>query len=175
MVDRVKDRFSTDEHSGVLTDFVTAQAHKPLVIGIEDKTFGTGLINELRADKPEWVIVPLKADRDKISRGTPYSSAVNGGHVWFPDPLLTPWGVNWENEHTNFPRGTHDDQVDCGAYAWFHSRTYLRPGERGPGEPAAELPVPTHVQRGMAQVRRRQGRKEHPYNQLLRNAQVGGL
>jgi len=169
LVDRFKDRLSTDDHLPKLELFLEAQRPEaePLVIGIEAKTYGTNLINDIRTSKPDWVIIPIKAEFDKITRNTPYSVATNTGHVWFPDPLYVPWGVNWENEHTNFPRGTHDDQVDNGGYAWIHSRTYLRPGETPPGEEPEDLPKESHVQRNMRQLRR-QGGKEHPYDQMLR-------
>lgn len=177
LVDRFRDRVNTDEYVDAIEGFYELQRPEaePLLLGVEDKTFGTSLINDLRRDRPGWVVVPLKAEYDKISRNTPYAKGVAAGRVWFPDPLLVPWAVNWENEHSNFWRGTYDDQVDCGGYAYLHSRTYLRPGEKRPGDEPESLPEPTHVQKGMAIVRRRNGISTHPYTELLNRVQPGGM
>lgn len=171
LVDCHRDRISSEKHHDELKMFIDRQPQvaQPMVIGIENKTFGTGLINELRRDEPTWAIVPLQADKDKITRATPYAAAVGAGKVWFPEPLLVPWVVKWDNEYANFPKGTHDDQVDCGSYAWSHSKNYLRPGERPPDQEADPLPERTHVQKGMATIRRNGGKREkaHPFTQMM--------
>ena len=77
----------------------------------------------MRISHPDLTLVPLKADKDKISRAVPYAEAVRAGKVWFPD--AAPWIVTWENEHMRFPNVKHDDQVDTGAYAWAKSRDYI--------------------------------------------------
>ena len=167
LVDRFRDKISTSEYVEALDGFLPTLLIQPMVIGIEDKTFGKSFINDLRRDRPELIIVPLKADKDKISRATAYSKAVAAGAVWFPDPAWVPWAVNWENEHANFPRGTHDDQVDTGSYAYEHSRTYLRPGERPPDAEPEEVREMTHVEKGFAQIRRNNGQALHPYTAMI--------
>ena len=171
LVDCLRDRISSEKHHEQLKMFVDRQppVAEPMVIGIENKTFGTGLINDLREDEPSWVLVPLTADTDKITRATPYAAAVGAGKVWFPNPLHVPWAVKWENEHANFPRGTHDDQVDTGAYAWAHSKSYLRPGERPPDQDADPIPQVSHVQKGLATIQRNNGvrSKAHPFTQMM--------
>jgi hypothetical protein len=50
-----------------------------------------------------------------VARAIPYGSAIKLGRVSFPSDA--PWLQEWEHEHLQFPNGTHDDQVDTGAYA----------------------------------------------------------
>ena len=92
--------------------------------GIEERTFGLGLINDLRT-KHSWTVpVPIPVSTDKITNAVPYKEGVNSGYVWFPHPLMGPWVEDWDSEHSIFPRGAHDDQVDTGSMAWARSRTY---------------------------------------------------
>jgi hypothetical protein len=50
-----------------------------------------------------------------VARAIPYGAAIKLGRVSFPSDA--PWLQEWEHEHLQFPNGTHDDQVDTGAYA----------------------------------------------------------
>ena len=167
LVDSVRDRVSSEKHVPTIREFLLRQRAeaKPGLIGIENKTFGTTLINDIRRDEPTWVIVPLKAEADKITRNTPYAVSVNTGHTWFPDPETTPWVTEWENEHAGFPRVRHDDQVDTGGYAYIHSRNFFRAGARPAATPEVEKRN-DHVQRGIRQVQRSGGRM-HPYQSLM--------
>ncbi len=175
LVDRFRDRISTSEYVDELDKFLETLVIQPTVIAIENKTFGTSFVNELRRDRPHLVLFPLKADRDKIARAAAYARGVGAGKVWFPDPLWVAWGVKWENEHAGFPRTTHDDQVDTGGYAYEYSRALLRPGESSPDSEPEALPEVTHVDRGMAQIRRGQGRSVHPYTRALEAASAAGF
>ncbi len=129
LVDALRERISTENHASTLHRFIARNAlTPPEFIGIEDKSFGTNLINEIR-NRPEfhkYPIIPLKADKDKYTRAVPYAEASNAGKVWFPEPEDFPLGQTWENEHARFPNRTkHDDMVDTGAYAYAKARDYM--------------------------------------------------
>jgi predicted phage terminase large subunit-like protein len=83
-------------------------------VGVENKTFGTYLIKNI-VRHGGMTVRPLEADTDKVSRAIPYGSAIATGRISFPSDA--PWLHEWEHEHLQFPNGTHDDQVDTGAYA----------------------------------------------------------
>jgi predicted phage terminase large subunit-like protein len=60
-------------------------------------------------------ITPIDAEGDKFSRALPYSARVSSGRVWLPAGAS--WTGDWVDEHSGFPNGSHDDQVDVGSYA----------------------------------------------------------
>lgn len=82
-------------------------------IGIEDRTFGTTLIQTLlREGLP---VRRLKADTDKVTRALPAAVAYENGQVFHP--VRSPWVDDLEDELLSFPNAVHDDQVDAVAYA----------------------------------------------------------
>lgn len=165
LVRRARDRVSSESHSTWASRFwKEAEPYMPTFMGIENKTFGTSLINELRQDHPEIVIIPLEADTDKISRATGYADAVKAGKVWFPLPARWVDSVAWENEHAAFPNGTHDDQVDTGAYAWARGLLYGYTQQHQEDKP----PENNHVAENLARIARANGKPEHPYSRLRR-------
>ena len=161
LVDRKRERVSTEDHKAWLVDFLTQLPNdvEPQFIGIENKTFGTNLINELRASMPELVIIPIPSDADKITKNTPYANAVKTGKVWFPHPDTWPSSVTWENEHAKFPNSTHDDQVDTGGMAWTQAQKYSYTPTRKEEKPS------TARDRAARQLRRKQG-NQHDYHRL---------
>lgn len=60
-------------------------------------------------------ITPLHADTDKFSRALPASARASGGRIWLP--AAAPWAADFISECAAFPNGSHDDMVDCLAYA----------------------------------------------------------
>jgi len=87
---------------------------QPKYVGIEDRTFGTTLIQHLRR-RGDVNVRPLPADTDKVTRALPFGYLVLSGGVFFPKDA--PWLEAFENELVDFPNTTHDDQVDVCAYA----------------------------------------------------------
>lgn len=90
--------------------------HGCQLVIIEDRTFGTTLLQHLKRD-PKYVTVSMKADTDKVTRAIPYGAAILNGFIRFPDTSPA-WWSKFVSEHVAFPNGTHDDQVDAGAYAY---------------------------------------------------------
>lgn len=89
-------------------------------VGIEERTFGLTLIQMFQRAGGFYVKPLFAGNRDKVQRSIPYGSGIRSQQVWFPDSA--PWLAIWEHEHTNFPNSKHDDQVDCGSYAWEMTR-----------------------------------------------------
>ncbi len=91
-----------------------AKRFSPKFVGIEDRTFGTTLIQNLRKRRTVK-IRPLLADTDKVTRALGFGFLVGDGLVYLPTGAE--WVMAWEDEMTSFPYGSHDDQVDVAAYA----------------------------------------------------------
>lgn len=75
---------------------------------VEDKSSGTGLIQQLKQDGVPVVGIPR--DTDKISRALDVSPQVQAGNVVLPDSAS--WLSDYLAEFVAFPNATHDDMVD---------------------------------------------------------------
>ena len=141
LLDASRFRMESPDHEAKTREFWRTMQTKHgagRFLGIEDRTFGTSLIqNMMRAGGIS--IRPLKADKDKISRATPAGSLMREGRVWFRDEQDTngPDGflLDFEKEMAAFPNATHDDYVDCLAYAAVVARNLpIRKTETIPDE-----------------------------------------
>lgn len=94
--------------------------YRPNAVVVEDAASGQSLIQELRVESG-LPVIPLKPDRDKLSRAAAVSPVVEGGRLFLPaaDPG---WCADFTAELLAFPGGRHDDQVD--ALVW--ALDYLR-------------------------------------------------
>lgn len=95
-----------------------ALAHRdtPSWLLIERKASGISLIQELQRDTrlPIWGkdsdkpgVIP---DKDKVARAQAAVGYVASGKIRIP--IRAPWLADFLSEHSNFPHGKHDDQVD---------------------------------------------------------------
>jgi predicted phage terminase large subunit-like protein len=84
------------------------QAFKKLV---EDKANGPALIALLSDQVPG--IVAIRPDGTKASRTHAVSSLIEAGNVVLPVSSIAPWVDAFVDECAAFPKGAHDDQVDC--------------------------------------------------------------
>ena len=75
---------------------------------VEDKVSGTGLIQTLRREGIP--ILPIKRDRDKISRAHDAAPFVESGNVLLP--MWAHWLADFVAEAATFPAGANDDQLD---------------------------------------------------------------
>jgi len=91
-----------------------SKIHDPRYVGIEDKTFGTTLIQTLRK-RGGVKVRSLPVDRDKVMRALPFGYQVLEGNVFFP--AEAEWLDDYEEELLSFPNGTHDDMVDVSGFA----------------------------------------------------------
>jgi predicted phage terminase large subunit-like protein len=89
------------------------------VVLVEDKSSGTQLIQELRADGFALVQAAPANNDDKIMRLHAQTAKIEGQFVLFPQKA--PWLDAYLLELTAFPNAKHDDQVDStvNALAWL--------------------------------------------------------
>lgn len=85
----------------------TAATHEKLV---EDKANGTAVIDTLK-EKISGLI-PVNPTDSKEGRARAVTPDAEAGNVLLPHPEEHPWVRDFIEEARNFPRGTHDDQVD---------------------------------------------------------------
>ena len=71
-------------------------------------------------DLTELVRLVPAGERRAAERSTPtdegfelWKTFVQAGNVWLPAVELAPWVAGLTKEAANFPRSTHDDQVDA--------------------------------------------------------------
>ena len=86
-----------------------AERWRPRMILIEDAASGQSLIQSLRRFTM-LPILPIKVDRDKVTRAQAATPWFETGRVWFRADA--PWLGDLEAELEYFPTGQHDDQVD---------------------------------------------------------------
>ena len=75
---------------------------------VEDKSSGTGLIQELKREGIP--IIPIPRNTDKIERAYDVTPAMESGNVFLPQS--SEWLSDFLKEATAFPAGNHDDQLD---------------------------------------------------------------
>lgn len=80
--------------------------------GIEDVQAQTLIVQAMR--RAGFPVRALKANMDKVTRSVPCQIRMEAGQVWFPKSH--PELENLEHELLTFPKGAHDDLVDCLAY-----------------------------------------------------------
>lgn len=90
-----------------------AYRYRPKFQAIEDKTFGTNLIQECKREGMS--IRPVKVDKDKVTRSLVIAARYEVGKVWHRQDA--PWLTDYEDELLSFPRGKNDDQVDTASMA----------------------------------------------------------
>jgi predicted phage terminase large subunit-like protein len=82
---------------------------------IEDKANGPAVITIMQKAVPG--IIAVNPEGGKIARANATASYHASGNVYLPDPVRAPWVHDYIEEHTSFPFGAHDDQVDAQSQA----------------------------------------------------------
>lgn len=77
---------------------------------VEDKANGPAVIAQLRSTVPGLIAVNPKDS--KYARASAVSPFQEAGNVLLPEPSIAPWIDDFIVEHSSFPNGAHDDQVD---------------------------------------------------------------
>lgn len=83
-------------------------------INIEDKSSGTGLIQQLKRSVYAGRVNPIPRNIDKVSRALDCVLPIHSGHVWIPKHA--PWVTTYLDEFTKFSKymtHKHDDQMDA--------------------------------------------------------------
>lgn len=86
----------------------------PHVVVVEDTAAGQSLIQSMRRET-RLPILPVKADRDKVSRAHAVTPTHEAGLVFIPPHEH--WCCDFEDELASFPTAPHDDQVDAFVHA----------------------------------------------------------
>ncbi|ANY70721.1 hypothetical protein BBD42_13085 [Paenibacillus sp. BIHB 4019] len=86
---------------------------RPRFQAIEDKTFGTNLIQECKREG--MTVRAVKVDKDKVTRSLVIAARYEVGMVYHREDAQ--WLTDYEDELLSFPRGKHDDQVDTASMA----------------------------------------------------------
>jgi predicted phage terminase large subunit-like protein len=117
LVDQVRDRLDV---LGTCQAIVTLRSKWPQVgsILVEDKANGPAVITILKQKLPG--LTPVTPLGGKESRANATASFHRAGNVYLPDPSIAPWVHDYIEEHTSFPFGAHDDQVDAQSQGISH-------------------------------------------------------
>lgn len=111
LLDVFRSRVEGPDQKGYLK--LEFQRHRPAQLGIESTGYQLALMQEaIREGLPA---VRLKADGDKVARSLPVAARYEAYTVYHR--AGAPWLEDYETELLHFPKGEHDDQVDCAAYA----------------------------------------------------------
>ncbi len=111
LLDLLRTRVEGPQQLGLLKQ--QYHRHRPSFIGIERAGYQlTMLQTAIREGLPAR---ELKADRDKVSRALTIAARYEAGAVYHR--AGAPWLQDYEDELLAFPRGGHDDMVDCAGYA----------------------------------------------------------
>ena len=102
-----------------LKRIVQAQSYKwgPHAILVEDTAAGQSLLQELTRNT-RLPLLPVKADRDKVSRSNAVTPSHEAGLIYLPEDAR--WLFEFLEEMGSFPNAVHDDQVD----AFVHALTW---------------------------------------------------
>jgi predicted phage terminase large subunit-like protein len=114
--DRVRVQFSGPNVRGLIRR--TFFEHRPGFVGVESERLGDAIIAELVMEG--LPLVPLRPDRDKVSRALPAVARYEEHRVFHPLASSAGDGwvaEEWEPELLSFPNAANDDQVDTVAYA----------------------------------------------------------
>ena len=90
--------------------------HTPRVVLIEERASGQSLLQALRLENIP--VMPIQAERSKMTRTTAISGFVESGRVHLPRSAA--WVEDFTEQCAAFPRGSHDDMLD----AFTHGMTY---------------------------------------------------
>jgi predicted phage terminase large subunit-like protein len=134
LLDQVRERLGFPETVHAV-EAMSKKYPKAALKLVEDKANGPAVIAALRHKISG--LVPVVPDGGKIARAQAASPQVESGNVYLPHPAIAPWVEAYIDEHSSFPNGKYDDQVDQTTQALNRLRSMVvikRPG----------LPPPRH-------------------------------
>lgn len=133
-------------------------------IGVEDKTFGSTLLQNWRRNRVDGdpTFRPLKADTDKYTRATNAAAVCENDQMFVPDKDA-PWLPAMLQEAVAFPDPSmHDDIVDTLAYGAI--AFYQMPGIKRPKNPPA--PRLDQTERAEQHYRRKMGAEKRKVRRI---------
>lgn len=106
---------------------------------IEKKANGEAIIDMLRDKVPG--IMGIDPRSSKQARAAACAPWVEEGRAYLPEGHVADWIDEWIDEWAAFPRGRHDDRVDCGSQAMRFLGGGLLAGQSTPADLAAPDPL----------------------------------
>lgn len=125
LLDRVNRRMSFTESVDAIRE-MTKKWPSCNAVYVEDKANGPAIIDTLKADIVGIVPVDVGA-KSKEARAHAVTPQIRGGQVFLPHPSIAPWVEEYVAQHTAFPRGAHDDDVDMTTQALNEMRGWADP------------------------------------------------
>jgi predicted phage terminase large subunit-like protein len=110
LLDQVHDRLSFTATCAALREMAAKWPQATLKL-VEDKANGTAVINSLSRQVPG--LIPVEPDGSKEARARAVTPFIEAGSIYLPAPEVCPWVGDFIQEHSGFPNGSHDDQVDA--------------------------------------------------------------
>lgn len=117
MIDQVRGKFEAPELEKVAHAIWAKHSARNggdqgslIAMYVEDKTSGTGLVQQLQRGENRIPVRPVKRNTDKYSRALDTIPSIASGMVSIPHDA--PWTKDFLAELVAFPNGTHDDQID---------------------------------------------------------------
>jgi predicted phage terminase large subunit-like protein len=83
--------------------------HFPNIVGIEDAGSGQSIIQDIKDNERQVPLIEIQA-KNKVIRAHAVTSIIENGELYLP--AEADWLTNFKNELQDFPKGSHDDQVD---------------------------------------------------------------
>lgn len=114
LLDQVKEHSDAPKTKELLI-VVSAKWPQALEKYIEYKASGPEVIRQLRGNIEG--LIPVTPQGDKMQRVHAIAPTIQAGDVYLPHPTLYPWVTAFTGEHSAFPAGGHDDQVDATSQA----------------------------------------------------------
>jgi predicted phage terminase large subunit-like protein len=167
LVSRFRDRIEEAEHIPSLQRFydectAAIAPAKIRLIAVERQSFGLSVIKNGRKTT-SMPMMGMPADQDKVSRALPVAGFVREGHYYLPEHA--DWTEEWISEHTSFPTGKHDDQVDTSSYAALAVEKWFPGSWRTQAELDAEAEGQTVISEHIDRIAKRnaKARRRNPW------------
>lgn len=108
LIDQVRDRMDINATMNAIKN-MTAKWPKARLKLIEDKANGSAILSMLQ--HKIGGMVPVQPKESKLARASAIMPDVEAKNVYLPEGK--PWVQDFVEECASFPKGAHDDQVDC--------------------------------------------------------------
>lgn len=113
LVDQIRERMGFVSTCRAVQDMCAKWPESTGRILVEDKANGTAVIDTLKEQFPS--LEPVEPKGGKVARASAGSPRFEEGCIYLPEGA--PWVSGFIKEHTEFPLGAKDDQVDATSQA----------------------------------------------------------
>lgn len=131
LIDLIRGRWDYATTESMVKSFahtIRSRYSNATAVLVEDKANGTAVINRLRSSVGGLIAITPK--ESKLARAHTCQPLLLGGNLYLPAQSTSPWVREFISEMSAFPRGTHDDQVDCATQALNYLTQFGHGGAR---------------------------------------------